>query len=169
MINFSYDQDFNIQLINFFFVFCLRNLSHDLHAIMKALKCIRSVSVTNIANRVRTGCPVFDSVQNQNFYQIHRVQIWSLDHSAFYPMGTRYYFSLGIRTVILILHTVSQLVEALSYKPGGGGFKILWGLWICSIYLIPPDALELGLYSASNRGEHQKEKKKYKEKSATCA
>jgi hypothetical protein len=54
---------------------------------------------------------------------------------------------------------VSVVVKALCYKPEGPGFETQWGEWIVSIYLIFPTALGLGVHSASNRNEHQKQKK----------
>jgi hypothetical protein len=48
------------------------------------------------------------------------------------------------------------MVEALHYKPEGGGFEARGGEGIFSIYLILPVALDFGIYSASNRNEYQK-------------
>jgi hypothetical protein len=50
------------------------------------------------------------------------------------------------------------VVKALCYKPEGLGLQTWWGEWIFSIYLILPAALGLGVYSASNRNENQKQK-----------
>jgi hypothetical protein len=52
----------------------------------------------------------------------------------------------------------SAVVKALCYKPEGGGFDTRWGEWIFSFYLILPSALGPGVYSTSNRNEHQKQK-----------
>jgi hypothetical protein len=53
----------------------------------------------------------------------------------------------------------SVVVKALCYKPEGRGFETRWGEWIFSLYLILAAALGPGLYLASNRNEHQKQKK----------
>jgi hypothetical protein len=42
----------------------------------------------------------------------------------------------------------------------GSGFESLWGNWMFSIYLILPAPLYHGVYSASNRNECHKQKKK---------
>jgi hypothetical protein len=49
------------------------------------------------------------------------------------------------------------LVKTLCCKPEGRGFETVWGEWISSVYLILPAALGPGVYSASNRNEHQKQ------------
>jgi hypothetical protein len=57
-----------------------------------------------------------------------------------------------------ITHLVSILVKALCYKKEGRGFETRWGEVLFSIFLILPAALGPGVYSASNRNEHQKQK-----------
>jgi hypothetical protein len=52
----------------------------------------------------------------------------------------------------------SIVVKALCYKPEGREFYTPCGECISSIYLILPDALGPGVYSASNRNEYQKQK-----------
>jgi hypothetical protein len=54
----------------------------------------------------------------------------------------------------------SVVVKVLCYKPEGRGFETRWGEWFLSIYPILPVALGPGVYSASNRNEYQKHKKK---------
>jgi hypothetical protein len=52
----------------------------------------------------------------------------------------------------------SIVVEALSYKPEGCGFETRRHEIFLAIYLISPDALGSGIYSAFNRNEHQEQK-----------
>jgi hypothetical protein len=52
----------------------------------------------------------------------------------------------------------SAVVEALCYMPEGRGFETRSGEWNFSIYLFLPAALGLGVHSASNRNEYQKQK-----------
>jgi hypothetical protein len=52
----------------------------------------------------------------------------------------------------------SVLVKALCYKPEGRGFDTRRGEIISLIYVIFPAALGLGVYSASNKNEYQKQK-----------
>jgi hypothetical protein len=49
----------------------------------------------------------------------------------------------------------SAVITALSYQPQGHAFQTWWGELIFPIYLILPAALDLGIYSASNRNENQ--------------
>jgi hypothetical protein len=49
------------------------------------------------------------------------------------------------------------VVKAL-YEPEGRGFEIRIGEQMFSIYLILPDALGPGVYSASDRNEYQKQR-----------
>jgi hypothetical protein len=50
------------------------------------------------------------------------------------------------------------VVEALRYKSEGRGFKTRRSEWNFLIYLILPVTPGLGVYSASNRNEYQKQK-----------
>jgi hypothetical protein len=50
------------------------------------------------------------------------------------------------------------MVEELWYKPEGRGFETQRGEWIFSNYLTLSAALGPGVYSASNRNEHQKQR-----------
>jgi hypothetical protein len=50
------------------------------------------------------------------------------------------------------------VVEALRYKPECLGFQARCGERFISIYLIFPEALGSGVYSACNRNEDQKQK-----------
>jgi hypothetical protein len=50
------------------------------------------------------------------------------------------------------------VVKALCYKTESRGFETQWGEWFLLIYLILPAALDPGVYSVSNRNEHQKHK-----------
>jgi hypothetical protein len=56
----------------------------------------------------------------------------------------------------------TQMVKTLFYKPEGRGLESGRGqslfVFCLSIYLILPAALGLGIYSASNRNEYQKQK-----------
>jgi hypothetical protein len=62
------------------------------------------------------------------------------------------HFSQGARS--------SVEVNALCCTPEGHCFEARWGEWIVSIYVILPVTVGLGVYSASNRNEYQKQKKK---------
>jgi hypothetical protein len=53
-----------------------------------------------------------------------------------------------------------SFVGSSGNKPEGRGFETRVGHWISSIYLILPSATGPGVYSASNRNEYQKYKKK---------
>jgi hypothetical protein len=64
-----------------------------------------------------------------------------------------------IMTHIRIKGPGSVVVKALCYKPEGREFQTRLGEWF-SMYLILPAALDPGVYSASNRNEYQKQKKK---------
>jgi hypothetical protein len=63
-----------------------------------------------------------------------------------------------IKRPLFPLDTVAYLVEALCYKTKGRVFETPWGEWFFSIYLVLPAALGPGIYSASNRNEHHKQK-----------
>jgi hypothetical protein len=58
-------------------------------------------------------------------------------------------------------YTVAQMIETLCYKPDGSGFETRLGKWTHSIYLIFPQALGSGVYSASNKNEYQKQQQKF--------
>jgi hypothetical protein len=53
----------------------------------------------------------------------------------------------------------SVLIKALCYKTEGRGFETQRGECSFLIYVIISAALGLGVYSASNRNEYQKQKK----------
>jgi hypothetical protein len=52
------------------------------------------------------------------------------------------------------------VINALCDNPEGRGFETQWDSWILSIYLNLPATLGPGIYSACNRNEYQKQKRK---------
>jgi hypothetical protein len=68
------------------------------------------------------------------------------------------FFSLYQWILVYIRACGSVVVKAPCYQLEGRGFKNRWDDWIFSIYLILPDTLGPGIYSASNRNEYQKHK-----------
>jgi hypothetical protein len=77
------------------------------------------------------------------------------------------YISYSYEKILLVLSLLvyviygargSVVVKGLGYKAEGREFETWWNEWISSIYLILPVALGLGVHSASNRNEYQKQK-----------
>jgi hypothetical protein len=52
-------------------------------------------------------------------------------------------------------HAVAQLIEALRYKPKGGGFDSRWGLRDFSLIWSFRSHYGPGVYSVSNRNQYQ--------------
>jgi hypothetical protein len=66
-------------------------------------------------------------------------------------LSTKFLSRLGHVAVCWLRHYATM---------GGCWFEIWWGEWMFSIYLILPATLGPGVYSASNRNEYEKQKKK---------
>jgi hypothetical protein len=76
------------------------------------------------------------------------------------PISILIYTGISVPFHMLSGEHGSVVIEVLCYKPEDSGFDSQWGHWISLIYLILPATVGPGVYSASNRNEYQKHKKK---------
>jgi hypothetical protein len=105
--------------------------------------------------------PVWMTWRQKKFLALPGLELWLFGHpvcsqALYWPC---YSSSLKMYVYIYIYMGAhgTIVVKALCYKPKGRGFETRWGEWIFPIHLIIQAALGLGVYSASNRNEYQKQ------------